>query len=152
MSPGKRPFADATAGGGQRSRRVRRAGARARDHAVADPETPGHGPGCAATSDREGREAHRSAGNPALRMLLIAQVSPTIFHAGGLHFRSFSREESRVHVQVESDQGEARIWIEPHIEVAENHHLPATTLTRALWEIRSHETQIREAWRAHLGA
>lgn len=48
--------------------------------------------------------------------------------------------------------GNAKVWIEPRIEVAENGGLPATILTRALWEIRSHETQIREAWRAHFGA
>ena len=79
-------------------------------------------------------------------------MSPTIFRAGNLRFHFFSLEEDRIHVHVESDRGSAKIWIEPRIEVAENHGLPATTLRRALWEIQSHETQIREAWRAHFGA
>ena len=78
-------------------------------------------------------------------------MSPTIFRSGDLRFYFFSREERRMHVHVESERGDAKIWIEPRIEVTENHGLPATILTRALWEIRSHETQIREAWRAHFG-
>jgi hypothetical protein len=106
---------------------------------------------------------HRPGGNAPLSgmrgckrrasaVLPFPQVSPTIFRSGDLRFFFFSREERRIHIHVECDRGIAKIWMEPRIEVAENHGLPSTTLTRALWEIRSHEIKIRQAWREHFGS
>ena len=47
-------------------------------------------------------------------------MSPTIFRAEGMRFFFFSREEARTHVHVLAPDGEAKIWIEPEIEVARN--------------------------------
>jgi len=38
-------------------------------------------------------------------------VSPTIFRARGYRFYFFSREESRSHVHVQHETGEAKIWL-----------------------------------------
>jgi hypothetical protein len=47
-------------------------------------------------------------------------VSPTVFRDGPFRFFFFSREEERLHIHVQSPDGEAKFWIEPRIE------LPAT--------------------------
>jgi hypothetical protein len=76
-------------------------------------------------------------------------VSPTIFRSGGFRFFFFSREETRVHVHVHHAEGEAKFWIEPEIELAQNHGLSSWRITAAKTLIRRHENEIREAWRAH---
>lgn len=50
-------------------------------------------------------------------------MSPTIFRDGKYRFFFFSREETRMHVHVMSGDGEAKYWIEPTIELAQNHRL-----------------------------
>jgi hypothetical protein len=47
-------------------------------------------------------------------------MSPTIFGDGSLRFYFFSREESRMHVHVKGSDGEAKFWMEPEIELAQN--------------------------------
>jgi hypothetical protein len=78
-------------------------------------------------------------------------MSPTIFRAKGLRFHFFSREEERMHVHVLGQEGEAKVWMEPQIEVAADSHLSEKTLGVALELIREHEDEIREAWRRHFG-
>lgn len=56
-------------------------------------------------------------------------MSPTIFREDGYRFYFFSREESRVHVDgVDGVDGEAKLWLEPQIAVAQNFGLSATQL------------------------
>ena len=78
-------------------------------------------------------------------------MSPTIFREGPYRFYFFSREEPRIHVHVGSSEGEAKFWMEPAIELAENHGIPRRELTRIEEAIRSHERQIRTAWQRHFG-
>jgi hypothetical protein len=51
-------------------------------------------------------------------------MSPTVFRDGPFRF-FFSREEERLHIHVESADGEAKFWLEPKIELARNHELSA---------------------------
>ncbi len=67
------------------------------------------------------------------------RLSPTIFRAGGFRFYFFSREETRPHVHVYSERGEAKFWLDPSVELAK-------TL------IEEHEDEIRSAWQAHFGS
>ena len=76
-------------------------------------------------------------------------MSPTVFRAGGFRFYFFSREEPRVHVHVYGPKGEAKFWLEPRIEVAQNYGLSDRQLNKALQLIREHEDEIRSAWKAH---
>jgi hypothetical protein len=78
-------------------------------------------------------------------------VSPTVFRTGGFRFYFFSREEPRMHVHVHHETGEAKIWIEPSIEVAENHGMPPKRLNAAVRLVREHEDEIRATWQAHFG-
>jgi hypothetical protein len=45
-------------------------------------------------------------------------MSPTIFKEGSYRFFFFSREEPRKHVHIVSNEGEAKFWLEPEIELA----------------------------------
>ena len=76
-------------------------------------------------------------------------MSPTIFREDGFRFFFFSREESRLHVHVHHADGEAKFWVEPQIELAQNYGLNDRQIREAL--VRKHEHDIRAAWRKHFG-
>lgn len=67
-------------------------------------------------------------------------MSPTVFKEGGLRFYFFSREESRMHIHVSEQAGEAKFWIEPQIEPAQNHGLSEAELKDAWKLIKEHES------------
>lgn len=48
-------------------------------------------------------------------------MTPTVFRAESFRFFFFSREEQRLHIHVESPRGEAKIWLDPEVELAKNH-------------------------------
>jgi hypothetical protein len=76
-------------------------------------------------------------------------VSPTVFRATGLRFYFFSREEERLHINVSGSSGEAKIWLEPDIELGRNHGLIPRLVSRALALVREHENEIRDGWHEH---
>jgi len=76
-------------------------------------------------------------------------MSPTIFRERGLRFYFFSREETRLHVHVQGDRGEAKFWLEPEIEVAQNYGLSKSAIRTATRLIREHDDEIRSAWQRH---
>ena len=79
-------------------------------------------------------------------------MSPTVFRYGSYRFYFFSREEPRMHVHVQSPAGEAKFWLEPQIELAQNYGLNARQLNSALKLVKEHEDEIREAWETHFGS
>jgi len=78
-------------------------------------------------------------------------VSPTVFRHGGYRFYFFSREETRPHVHVHHAEGEAKIWLEPKVELARNYGMSPRRLTSVLDLVRRHEREIRAAWKKHFG-
>lgn len=78
-------------------------------------------------------------------------MSPTIFREDGFRFFFFSREESRLHVHVNHANGEAKFWLEPQIELAQNHGLNDRQIRVVEILIRKHENDIRAAWHKHFG-
>jgi hypothetical protein len=79
-------------------------------------------------------------------------VSPTVFRDGPFRFFFFSREEARLHIHVQSADGEAKFWIEPSIELARNYGLGAQDLGRVEQLIEEREQEIRDAWSSHFGS
>lgn len=57
-----------------------------------------------------------------------------------------------MHVHVSDENGAAKIWLEPEVEVAGNHGIPNRRLRRALALARERQDEIRAAWRTHFGA
>ncbi|MBN8477053.1 MAG: DUF4160 domain-containing protein [Sulfuritalea sp.] len=76
-------------------------------------------------------------------------MSPTIFRKGGFRFYFFSREEPRMHVHVQGQNGEAKFWLEPAIEVAQHTGLSRREISEALRLVQEHENDIRSAWCRH---
>ena len=76
-------------------------------------------------------------------------VSPTIFREGGFRFYFFSREESRLHIHVQCTNGEAKFWLEPMIQLAQNRGLNPRQLRSAELLIEEHADEIRRAWFRH---
>jgi hypothetical protein len=79
-------------------------------------------------------------------------VSPTVFREGPFRFFFFSREEERMHIHVQSGDGEAKFWMEPAIELARNYELSDQDLKRVLELIVNHEQEIRDGWTRHFGS
>lgn len=68
-----------------------------------------------------------------------------------MRFFFFSREEERMHIHVVGEEGEAKFWVEPGIELARNHGFADKTLSAAMDLIKEREDEIRKAWNQHFG-
>jgi hypothetical protein len=79
-------------------------------------------------------------------------LSPTVFRHKSYRFFFFSREEKRIHVHVTCPQGEAKFWLEPSIELAENYSIKERQLKEIANVIKDHEKEILQAWRKHFVA
>jgi hypothetical protein len=76
-------------------------------------------------------------------------MSPTLFRERGYRFFFFSREETRMHVHIHHAKGEAKFWLEPQIELAQNYGLPQNALSEVEAMVRKHEKEIRDGWQRH---
>jgi hypothetical protein len=56
-----------------------------------------------------------------------------------------------MHVHVHHQSGEAKIWLEPAITVAQTYALSPARLAATLRLVREHEDEIRAAWQTHFG-
>jgi hypothetical protein len=79
-------------------------------------------------------------------------MSPTVLRKRGYRFFFFSREETRMHVHVQSPDGEGKFWLEPEIELARVYGLSDHELTRIRRIIEAYETELRNAWHEHFGS
>lgn len=57
-----------------------------------------------------------------------------------------------MHVHVYHAEGEAKFWLDPAVELAENHGLGRRRLAAALRLVLEHEDEIRHAWKGHFGS
>ena len=76
-------------------------------------------------------------------------MSPTIFREKGYRFFFFSREETRMHVHVHCGDGEAKLWLEPEIELARNYRLSRFQLKQIEEIIEDHYDELTSAWQKH---
>jgi hypothetical protein len=56
-----------------------------------------------------------------------------------------------MHIHVAGGGGEAKFWIEPAIELAQNHGMSDMELAAANRHIQEREDDIRKAWKQHFG-
>ncbi len=78
-------------------------------------------------------------------------MSPTILRVRDYRFYFFSREEARPHVHVQHASGEAKFWLEPQLELAQNYGLSTSRINAVRRIIREHYDEIRAAWEKHFG-
>lgn len=81
-----------------------------------------------------------------------ADMSPTVFREGPFRFFFFSREETRIHIHVQSADGEAKFWVDPAIELAQSYGMSTVDLNRLEQSVREHEQEIRDAWNSHFAS
>lgn len=79
-------------------------------------------------------------------------MSPTVFREKGYRFFFFSREETRKYVHVISGTGEAKFWIEPEIELANNHGYSRQQLKEIEALVEDHRDERVSAWLQHFGS
>ncbi|MBE9196073.1 DUF4160 domain-containing protein [Synechocystis sp. LEGE 06083] len=76
-------------------------------------------------------------------------MSPTVFKEEGYRFFFFSREETRIHVHIYCERGEAKFWLEPEIELAKNYKLSRSELETIEKIIEARQDELRNAWQKH---
>ena len=79
-------------------------------------------------------------------------MSPTIARDGQFRLFFFSREEARIHVHISHPDGEAKFWITPNVELANNVGLSQTQVRQAQAVVNKHLKEIEDAWRHHFGS
>lgn len=76
-------------------------------------------------------------------------MSPTVFEEHGFRFFFYSREEPRIHVHVSCARGDAKFWLEPTIELAENYGLRSGEITKVRRLIEERLDEIKDRWQEH---
>lgn len=76
-------------------------------------------------------------------------MSPTVFKQGPYRYYFFSREETRMHIHVLSADGEAKIWMEPFIELADHNGLSEQELKIILDIAKDRKEEIHAKWNTH---
>jgi superfamily I DNA/RNA helicase len=76
-------------------------------------------------------------------------VSPTVLRYKNYRFFFFSREEERLHIHVQTHEGEAKFWLKPDIVLAQNYGLSKKQLGEAEKVIRNNKDEIQNSWRKH---
>ena len=79
-------------------------------------------------------------------------MSPTVFREDGYRFFFFSREEKRMHVHVISSDGEAKFWLEPEIELANNYNYSRKQLKTIESLVEAHYNELVSAWQLHFSS
>jgi uncharacterized protein YhbP (UPF0306 family) len=78
-------------------------------------------------------------------------MSPTVFREKGYRFYFLSNEETRIHVHVTCEDGEAKFWLEPLVSLAVYHGLNAKRLREIQKIVEERNDEIRKAWQRHFG-
>ena len=76
---------------------------------------------------------------------------PTILRIKDYRFFFFSREELRQHIHICCQRGEAKFWLEPQIELAQNYRLSKKQLNEIENIIEEHYEDFVQAWEEHFG-
>jgi hypothetical protein len=76
-------------------------------------------------------------------------MRPTVFRYKDYRFFFFSREEMRKHVHIYCPDGEAKFWIDPHIELVKNYGLSASRLNEIEKIIKDRVDEITDSWNKH---
>jgi hypothetical protein len=78
-------------------------------------------------------------------------MSPTFKSEKGFRFSIFSNEENRMHVHVFKDSNNAKIWLEPVLELAENSGFTEKEVKKIMKIVSKNEDDFKAKYRAHIG-
>ena len=76
-------------------------------------------------------------------------MSPTVFRVKGYRFYFLSNEESRMHIHIECEDGEAKFWIEPIVSLATYVKLKPHRLNEIQKIVERKKDEIIKEWKKY---
>lgn len=78
-------------------------------------------------------------------------MSPKFKIQDGYIFKIFSNEERRMHIHAIKDDKEAKIWLQPKIEIAHNHGFTQKEINAILKITKEYGKQFKQQYEQHIG-
>jgi hypothetical protein len=78
-------------------------------------------------------------------------MSPVFHRESSYCFKIFSNEEMRMHIHVLRDDMEAKYWLEPQVELAENSGFKEHELRKIQKYVEKYAAKFKEQYRQHIG-
>ena len=78
-------------------------------------------------------------------------MSPKFKQEEGFVFRIFSNEEVRMHIHVVKAENEAKFWLEPQIELAENFGFTNKDLKKITKMVENYGDEFKRLYAEHSG-
>ena len=78
-------------------------------------------------------------------------MSPKFLDQDGYVFKVFSNEEDRMHIHVLKAENEAKYWLEPAVELAENYGFSSKELKKIQEIIVANGNRFKQQYAAHIG-
>lgn len=78
-------------------------------------------------------------------------MSPVFRREDGYCFKFFSNEEERQHIHVIKAECEAKFWLEPSIELAENYGFKNKDLKRITQILEQYGNEFKRQFTEHIG-
>ncbi|MBR3758120.1 MAG: DUF4160 domain-containing protein [Bacteroidaceae bacterium] len=78
-------------------------------------------------------------------------MSPKFKQEEGFVFRIFSNEEVRMHIHVVKAENEAKFWLEPQIELAENFGFTNKDLKKITKMVENYGDEFKRLYAEHIG-
>lgn len=78
-------------------------------------------------------------------------MSPTFKKERGYTFKIYSNEEDRLHINVVNENDEAKFWLEPQIELANNYGFSEKEINVITKIIQNNADTFRKQYRQHIG-
>lgn len=78
-------------------------------------------------------------------------MSPVFKRERGYTFRIFSNEEERKHIHVMKDDCEAKIWLEPEVELDENDGFAKHEISQIIKIVQQYADDFRNQYQRHIG-
>lgn len=76
-------------------------------------------------------------------------MSPTFLKIKNYRFYVNSREEARIHIHVQTPDGEAKIWLEPEIELFNNYGIREAHLSEIIEIVKEKKDEFIQRWKSH---
>ncbi|MBQ8519974.1 MAG: DUF4160 domain-containing protein [Bacteroides sp.] len=78
-------------------------------------------------------------------------MSPKFRKEDGFVFKIYSNEEERMHIHVVKAENEAKFWLEPTIELAENFGFSSKEIKKITKMVETYGNEFKQQFAAHIG-
>ncbi len=78
-------------------------------------------------------------------------MSPTILRIRNYRFYFLSNEEDRMHIHIESPDGEAKFWLEPRVSLSTSYNLNSKKLKKLEKIVKDKQNEIIKEWKKYFG-